>query len=115
MNPEEFEQALQRDLASASRRDPTPAWKAEILARATAHPKEKVRIFPRPILLAWAACWAVALLLHFMTPANPADLVAQSRPQSARAVAAEWRALQTQRAAMMSLLAANDSTNSSRP
>ncbi len=38
MNPDEFEQALMRDLASVSRHDPTPARKADILGHAFAKP-----------------------------------------------------------------------------
>ncbi len=116
MNPEDFEQALSRDLASVPRHDPTPAWKAEILARAAAPAKGKVITFPRLVLLAWAACWATACILHFMTPSDAASrLVVRSAENPPSPADNEWRTLKTRREAMFALLAANDSTNSTRP
>jgi hypothetical protein len=116
MNPDEFEQALQRDLASASRHDPTPAWKAEILARASAPAKGKVITFPRLVLLAWAACWAAALVLHFMTPGDgTSHLMARSTDHPSSPADNEWRTFKTRREAMSALLAANDSNNLVRP
>ena len=115
MNPDEFEQALMRDLASASRRDPTPAWKADILARASAPVRRKVITFPRPMLLAWAACWVAVLVLHFMTPSSTPLLTADVSRHVSVPAKAEWRTLETRRQEMFALLASTDSNATAHP
>jgi hypothetical protein len=111
MNPEEFEQALMRDIASASRHDPTPDWKADILARAAAPTARKTITFSRLVVLAWAACWIVSLVLYFMTPASEPDRLARvSSP-----VETPWRAIEAWHKSMSALLASNDANSSPRP
>lgn len=75
MNPDErFEERL-RELArtSVGDGDPTPAWKAEILAAAKATPVSS-RSFapPRPLLVAWAAAWIAIAFLSWSGP-DPSD------------------------------------------
>ena len=116
MNPEEkFEQALARDIAAAARHDPTAAWKADILGRALAKPKARIITFPRLILGAWAACWAVALALQFLTPRDAAPSFAYSKVQPASSPESDWRALENRQDAMRALLASNESSHLIRP
>lgn len=81
MNPDErFEERL-RELArtSGGGDDPTPAWKAEILAAAAEKAVPSGRLTPpRPLLLAWAAAWiAIASLSWSGTdPSDPESRVA---------------------------------------
>jgi hypothetical protein len=116
MNPDDFEQALSRDLASVPRHDPTPAWKADILDRALVKPKTKLLTFPKLMLGAWAACWMVALALQVMTPSAAESLqVAHSNALSVPSAETDWRALENHRNAMRALLASNESINLTRP
>jgi hypothetical protein len=117
MNPEEnFEQALARDIAAAPRHDPTATWKADILARALPKPQAKIVTFPRLMLSAWAACWAVALALQFLTPHEglPPSLT-HSRPRPSSTPENDWRVLEDRRDAMKRLLASNESSHLIRP
>lgn len=116
MNPDEkFEQALARDIAAAPRHNPTAAWKADILGRALAKPKARVITFPRLMLGAWAACWAVALALQFLTPREPAPSLAHSQKQPASSPESDWRAFENRQDAMRALLASNESPHFIRP
>lgn len=122
MNPDDpFEEVLRRDIAATPRHDPTAAWKTDILARALqgaeSLPKarRKVLSFPRLMLAAWAACWGLALLLRFMTPASSGTLVTGVNPPVHDAEAADWHALQNRRAVVWSLLASHDTSTLSRP
>lgn len=116
MNPEEkFEQALARDIAAAPRHDPTTAWKTDILARAAGRPQAKVITFPRLMLGAWAACWAVALALQFLTPHEAAPSFAHSKVQTEFSPENDWRALEDRRDAMRALLASNEPSHLIRP
>jgi hypothetical protein len=58
--------------------DPTPAWKADILARARREamgiPLKKT-LPPRWLMHAWAAAWVAILLMHFASPSDPASEV----------------------------------------
>lgn len=70
----DFEKKL-RALAGALRRpDPTPAWKADILARARreadAIPTARL-LPPRLLTFTWAAAWVAIALLSIATPRNP--------------------------------------------
>lgn len=64
---EEHLRELARDLPL---RDPTAAWKADILSAASREPSKPVRLLPRRLLWAWAAMWIIAMLFRFTTPSN---------------------------------------------
>ena len=67
MNPDErFEERLRELSKTDSGDDPTAAWKAEILLRATAAATAPRRIAPpRGLLLAWGTAWAAIALLSW--------------------------------------------------
>jgi len=116
MNPDDFEQALSRDLASVPRHDPTPTWKADILGRALMKPKAKVLTFPKLMLGAWAACWIVAVALRFLTPSSVESWrTSYSNAPSLPSADNDWRSLENHRNAMRAMLASNDSLNLTRP
>ena len=73
MNDDAFEKKLESLAGSLSRPDPTPEWKADILARArreaaTPSPSPGRTLPPRWLMTAWCAAWAVIAVLHFSTP-----------------------------------------------
>jgi len=71
MNDDNFEKKLLALTGAAGRPDPTPAWKAEILARALRETEAApvIRLAPpRWLLLSWAAAWTAILVLSFTTP-----------------------------------------------
>ena len=63
MNDDDFENKLRAITGSLHRPDPTPAWKADILARARreadAIPVKRM-LPPRWLMMAWAAAWVPA-------------------------------------------------------
>ena len=66
MNDDNFEKKLLALTGAAGRPDPTPAWKADILARALreAEAAPLTRLAPpRWLLLSWAAAWIAILTL----------------------------------------------------
>ena len=71
MNDDDFEQKLQALTGALHRPDPTPAWKADILARARreadATPFKRM-LPPRWLMLGWAAAWAVILGMNLTAP-----------------------------------------------
>lgn len=75
MNDDEFEKKLQALTGGLQRPDPTPAWKAEILARARreadAIPFQRT-LPPRWLMLGWAAAWVAILVMNLTAPSNPA-------------------------------------------
>ncbi len=78
MKNEEFENTLHTLTRTLHRVDPTPAWKADILARARREamgiPLKKT-LPPRWLMHAWAAAWVAILLMHFASPSDPASEV----------------------------------------
>jgi len=74
MNDDEFEKKLHALTGGLRRPDPTPAWKADILARARreadAIPFQRT-LPPRWLVLGWAAAWAVILAMNLTAPSNP--------------------------------------------
>ena len=86
MNDDDFEKKLHALTGSLHRPDPTPAWKADILARARreadAVPMKRM-LPPRWLMLTWAAAWAAILTLNFTAPrettASGARSVADSK------------------------------------
>ena len=71
MNDDDFEKKLLALTGAAGRPDPTPAWKADILARALreAEAAPATRLAPpRWLMLSWAAAWTAILALSFTTP-----------------------------------------------
>lgn len=68
MNDEDFEKKLHDLTGALHRPDPTPAWKADILARArreAAVIPMKRNLPPRWLMLGWAAAWAAVLVMNF--------------------------------------------------
>jgi hypothetical protein len=75
MNNDEFEQKLQALTAALHRPDPTPGWKAEILARARREANViplRRTLPPRWLMLSWAAAWVAILGLELSAPHDPA-------------------------------------------
>lgn len=74
MNDDEFEKKLHALTGGRQRHDPTPAWKADILARARreadAIPFPRA-LPPRWLMLGWATAWAAILALNLAAPSNP--------------------------------------------
>ena len=68
MNDDAFEKKLHALTGALPRPDPTPAWKADILARARreadAIPAKRM-LPPRWLMLGWVAAWALVLALDF--------------------------------------------------
>jgi hypothetical protein len=75
MNDDEFEKKLHALTGGLRRPDPTPAWKADILARARreadAVPFQRT-LPPCWLMLGWAAAWVAILAMNFTAPSNPA-------------------------------------------
>ena len=72
MNDDDFEKKLPSLTSALHRPDPTPAWKADILARAmreadVAHPKRSL-MPPRWLLVTWGTAWAAIVLLNLAAP-----------------------------------------------
>ncbi len=75
MNDDEFEKKLHTLTGALHRPDPTPAWKAEILARARREAAAipfKRTLPPRSLMFGWAAAWVAILVMDFTAPSNPA-------------------------------------------
>lgn len=81
MNDDAFEKKLESLAGAMPRPDPTPQWKADILARArreaanvTATPTTATaahRVLPpRWLMTVWCSAWAVIVFLHFSKPAD---------------------------------------------
>jgi hypothetical protein len=95
MNDDAFEQKLESLAGALPRPDPTPQWKADILARArreadaeAATPRRTLP--PRWLMTVWCTTWAVIAVLHFSTPSDTAAISEHSTQlveakQSARA------------------------------
>ena len=71
MNDDAFEKKLRELTGALKRPDPTPAWKADILARARreadAAPTERARS-PRWLVAALGVAWAAIFVMNFTTP-----------------------------------------------
>jgi hypothetical protein len=78
---DDFEEKLLRAASASRRGDPTPAWKADILARARSAAGKRSGP-PRVLVAAWAMAWAAIVLLTFATPRgadeSPVSNVARS-------------------------------------
>jgi hypothetical protein len=71
MNDDPFERQLRALSAGLRRPDPTPAWKAEILARAQREAATQLPVGlgpPRWLMLSWATAWAAIVLLYVTAP-----------------------------------------------
>lgn len=73
MNDDDFEKKLHALTGALHRPDPTPAWKADILARARreadAAPVKRL-LPPRWLLLSWVAGWAFVVGLNLTSPTS---------------------------------------------
>jgi hypothetical protein len=70
-NDDDFEKKLHALTGALHRPDPTPAWKADILARARREADTipfKRTLPPRWLMLGWAAAWAAILVMNFTAP-----------------------------------------------
>ncbi|MCE9519211.1 MAG: hypothetical protein K8R87_06645 [Verrucomicrobia bacterium] len=75
MNDDDFEKKLHALTGALHRPDPTPAWKADILARARREADAipfKRTLPPRWLMLGWAAAWAAVLAMYFTAPQDTA-------------------------------------------
>ena len=84
MNDDDFENKLRAITGSLHRPDPTPAWKADILARARreadAIPVKRM-LPPRWLMMAWAAAWVAILAMNFFTQRDgTSDIALTSSP-----------------------------------
>jgi hypothetical protein len=71
MNDDPFERQLRALSAGLRRPDPTPAWKAEILARAQREAATQLPVRlgpPRWLMLSWTTAWAAIVLLYVTAP-----------------------------------------------
>jgi len=84
MKPEDFENRLKDLTTGITRPDPTPSWKADILATARAAavlPEETPRkLPPRWLMALWGTAWAVIVLMHFSTPHAGTESLAHAAP-----------------------------------
>lgn len=84
MNDEDFENKLREITGALHRPDPTPAWKADILARACreADATRTTRLLPpRWLMTTWAAAWVAILAMNFFTQRDGAsDIALNSSP-----------------------------------
>ncbi len=75
MNDDEFEMKLRALTRALHRPDPTPAWKADILARARREAEAipiKRALPPRWLALSWATAWAAIFALNLTAPRDSA-------------------------------------------
>lgn len=75
MNDDDFEKKLHSLTSTLHRPDPTPAWKAGILARALSEadvikPKRTL-LPPRWLMVTWGTAWAAVVLLNLAAPQTP--------------------------------------------
>ena len=75
MNDDAFEKKLESLAGSLPRPDPTPSWKADILARArreagTNTASSRRALPPRWLMTVWCAAWGLIAIMHFTTPVD---------------------------------------------
>jgi hypothetical protein len=84
MNDDAFEKKLESLAGAMPRPDPTPEWKADILARArreagtSAAPPRRI-LPPRWLMTVWCTAWVAIALMRFSTPAD--STASRSAPQ----------------------------------
>ena len=80
MNDDDIEKKLRALTGALHRPDPTPVWKADILARARreadAIPMKRT-LPPKWLALSWAAAWAAILALNLTAPKDAASPAAR--------------------------------------
>ena len=81
---DDFEKELRALTRALRRPDPTPAWKADILARARREAEAlpmKRMLPPRWLMTSWAAAWIAIVALDFTAPKDaPSDLAMNTVP-----------------------------------
>ncbi len=85
MNDDDFEKKLHTLTGALHRPDPTPSWKADILARARREADTlpfKRTLPPRWLMLGWAAAWAAVLVMNFTAPQDTTVSAARSGANS---------------------------------
>jgi hypothetical protein len=120
MNEDAFEKKLESLAGAVPRPDPTPQWKADILARArreaatvTASPSNTTtprRVLPpRWLMTVWCTAWAVIAFLHFSKPSDTGTTASWSVAQLVEAKRTPETGPQTQHAGAspLTLLALN--------
>jgi hypothetical protein len=83
MNDDDFEKKLHALTGALQRPDPTPAWKADILARARREADAspvKHTLPPHWLMLSWAVAWAGIIALHFTSPRFSASDIPLNQP-----------------------------------
>jgi hypothetical protein len=70
MNDHEFEERLRTLAGRMERPDPTPGWKADILAQARLAGAKGAPRSPRWLLTSLGAAWLLIGMLRFTTPAG---------------------------------------------
>ena len=71
MNDDDFEKKLQSLTSALHRPDPTPEWKADILARSLREAdvvRPKRALPPRWLVVTWGAAWAAIVVLNLAAP-----------------------------------------------
>jgi len=71
MNDDDFEKKLLALTGALHRPDPTPAWKADILAKARREADTiplKRSLPPRWLMLSWATAWGAIFAFHLTQP-----------------------------------------------
>ncbi|QIF05269.1 hypothetical protein [Roseimicrobium sp. ORNL1] len=110
MNDDAFEKKLESLAGAMPRPDPTPQWKAEILARARREAEASAvtprRVLPpRWLMTVWCTAWVAIALLRFSTPADSTPIrTAPQLVEAKRAAKADAHANSTA-ASSLTLLA----------
>lgn len=76
MNDDDFENKLRALTGALQRPDPTPDWKADILARARLEANAipmKRKLPPRWLMLGWAAAWVAIIAMNVAAPQDAAS------------------------------------------
>lgn len=93
MNNDALEDKLRALASQLQRPDPTPEWKAEILARAAQARTKAAPRTPRWLLATLGAAWVLIAALRLSTPDNPAAFSTAASTEPHAAGDTSWSAL----------------------